>query len=206
MKVSVASVNQKIRIVSVLRRSSRSNLPRASAGKRGESNFVLAFGRVYLKRFGHFNRQTSFFPAREVQVTGFGIADFVWLAWRPTPRSHEGSAVEFRAPRKVKAESLLAFEMKLNDWRKALGQAYRYRYFADAAYVVLPPQAVAIAKQHLNVFQKLGVGLWSFDKHTKIIRRIYSPRRGTPLSFKARERAVATLTRFVKVPRIPGKV
>lgn len=189
----------------MLRKSTRGNLPRATSGKRGESNFVLAFGRVYLKRFGYASRQTSFLPAREVEVTGFGVADFVWFAWRPTPRSHEGSAIEYRSRLRFSHESLLAFEMKLRDWRKALGQAYRYRYFADTACVVLPPETAAIAKQHLDVYKKLGVGLWSFNKHTEVIRRFYTPRRKTPLSSKARERAVATLSRLVRVLRVHGK-
>jgi hypothetical protein len=159
-----------------------------------------------VKRFGGVRQQTSFLPAREFQVEGFGIADFVWFAWRSSPSSHEGSAVQYRAPRRVRAESLLAFEMKLRDWRKALGQAYRYRYFADAAYVVLPPGAVAVAREHLDIFRKMGVGLWSFDRQSEVIRKIYTPRRGTPLSSKARARAVAMLSRFVRVRQAPGKV
>ena len=200
----VASVQQKIRIVSVLRKGTRANLPRATSAKRGESNFVLAFGRTYLKQFQNTVR-TSFFPAREFQVTGFGVADFVWFAWKPTPKSQEGSAVEFRARRRFNRESLFAFEMKLRDWRKALGQAYRYRYFADAAYVVLPPKTAMLAKQHLDLFKKLSVGLWSFDKHTEKIRKVYSPRRNLPLSSKARERAMAMLARFVKARPTHGR-
>jgi len=206
MKPVVATVQQSTRIVSVLRTSTRRNLPRSTAGKRGESNFVLAFGRVYLKRVGRVRRRTSFLSAREFQVSGFGVADFVWYAWRSTPSSQEGSAVEYRTPRRVKVESLLAFEMKLRDWRKALGQAYRYRYFADAAYVILPPETAALAEQHLGIFQRLGVGLWSFDKQSEVIRRIYTPRRETPFSSRARERAIALLSRLVKVPRVLGRV
>jgi hypothetical protein len=201
----VSIIHKPIRIVSVLRNGTRRNLRNSSAAKRGESNFVLAFGRAYLRLFGKASHQTSFFPAREFRVSGFGVADFIWFVWRHTPESEEGSALEYRS-RLRRGESLLAFEMKLRDWRKALGQAYRYRYFADAAYVVLPPDAAATAKQHLEVFQKLGVGLWSFDKQKDTIRRIYTPRARASLSLRARERAVATLTRFVKARRAPGKV
>lgn len=201
----MSSIHKQIRIVSVLRKGTRRNLRNVSAAKRGESNFVLAFGRAYLRRFGKANGQTRFLPAREFQVSGFGVADFIWFVWRSAPRSQEGSALEYRS-RFRHGESLLAFEMKLRDWRKALGQAYRYRYFADAAYVVLPPDAASTAKQHLEVFEKLGVGLWSFDKSNEAIRQIYSPPRKTPLSSKARERAVAALDRLIKAPQAPGKV
>jgi hypothetical protein len=202
IKTSVTSIHKPLRIVSVLRKGTRRNLRHVSVAKRGESNFVLAFGRAYLRHFGKLNRGTSFLPAREFQVSGFGVADFVWFVWQSKIRKQEGSALEYRSRLRM-GESLLAFEMKLRDWRKALGQAYRYRYFADAAYVVLPPQAAEIAKQHLSVFQKLCVGLWSFDKDSDTIRKIYTPRRAKPLSEKARERAVATLERFVKARRVP---
>jgi hypothetical protein len=190
--------------VSVLRKGTRKNLPSASAAKRGESNFVLAFGRAYLKRYGKPNGHSSYLPAREFQVSGFGVADFIWFVWRSESRKEEGSALEYRSRLRL-GESLLAFEMKLRDWRKALGQAYRYRYFANAAYVVLPRKAASTAKLNLEVFQQLGVGLWSFDKNTGVIRRIYSPRRRSPLSSKARERAVLTLARLVKFPQAAGR-
>lgn len=198
-------IHKPIRIVSVLRNGTRRNLRNSSSAKRGESNFVLAFGRAYLRLHGKKTKQTSFLPAREFQVSGFGVADFIWFAWSATPKNQEGSAVEYRS-RSRKGESLFAFEMKLSDWRKALGQAYRYRYFADAAYVVLPPEVAVTAKQHLEVFKKLGVGLWSFDKQKDAIRRIYTPRSRSSLSPKARERAIATLTRFIKARRVPEKV
>lgn len=190
--------------MSVLRKGTRRNFPSASAAKRGESNFVLAFGRAYSKRYGKTDGRNSYLPAREFQVSGFGVADFIWFVWRSETRKEEGSALEYRS-RVRRGESLLAFEMKLRDWRKALGQAYRYRYFANAAFVVLPPKAALTARLNLEVFQKLGVGLWSFDKSTGVIRRIYSPRRRSPLSSKARERAVLTLARLVKVPQAPEK-
>lgn len=201
----MSSIHKQARIVSVLRKGTRRNLRSVSAAKRGESSFVLAFGRAYLRRFGKVNAKTSFLPAREFQVSGFGVADFIWFVWRSTPRSQEGSALDYRSRFRI-GESLLAFEMKLRNWRKALGQAYRYRYFADTAFVVLPPEAATTAKEHLEVFRKLGVGLWSFDKRKESIRRLYTPCRGTPLSSKARERAVDILKRLVKARRVPGKV
>ena len=104
-----------------------------------------------------------------------------------------------RQPPPPARETLLAFEMKLRDWRKALAQAFRYRYFADAAHVVLPPEVAERARVFLGTFRELEVGLWSFDKTTGRIRRFYTPRRKTPRSGAARQRAVATLRRGFKV-------
>jgi hypothetical protein len=93
--------------------------------------------------------------------------------------------------------------MKLQDWRKALAQACRYRYFADAAHVVLPPEVAERARVFLGTFRELEVGLWSFDKTTGRIRRLYTPRRKTPRSDAARQRAVATLRRGFKARPTP---
>ena len=180
------------------RKSPRGNRPRATSAKRGESNFGWAYGRVYRKRFRQASSQNSFLPAREVQVIGFGVADFVWFAWRPTSRSQAGSAIEYHSRPRFSHESLLAFALKLRAWKQALGQAYRHRYFADSACAVLPPATPTIAKRHWDDFRKPGAGPWSFDKHTQVIRRFHPPRRRTPLSSKARERAIATLTRLVR--------
>jgi len=54
---------------------------------------------------------------------------FVWIAWRKTPASQEGTGLSFRSTSKPQKATVLAFEMKLKDWRKALAQAFRYRYF-----------------------------------------------------------------------------
>ena len=137
-------------------------------------------------------------PARELPVAGYGVADFVWFVWTESASHDEGRAIEFRDTAFVRNESLLAFEMKLTDWRKALSQACRYRYFANAAYVVLPPAAAKLARGKLELFRSLNVGLWSFDPDSGRIARIYSPRPAKPLSARARTRAVATLMKCVK--------
>lgn len=132
-------------------------------------------------------------------MSGFGIADFVWLAWQKSAANEDGSALSVE---NIKAQltfqKLTAFEMKLADWRKGLAQAYRYGYFADVALVVLPPEVARNAKVEVKLFRKLGVGLWSFDKATGNICRIFTPRRAKPRNVRAREKALESLGRFLK--------
>lgn len=54
---------------------------------------------------------------------------------------------------------LLAFEGKLEKWRKALEQAYRNLCFAHISYVVLPKAAAMRAFRFEAAFRKRGVGL-----------------------------------------------
>jgi len=153
-----------------------------SSKRRTEADFVLAFGRAYYQE--HVDKQVdrgwSFEMTREMYVHGLGIADIVSV---------------FISPRKV---VLHAFEMKIKDWRKALSQAYRYKYYADAAYVVLPPYEAAKAKQSLTVFRTINVGLWAFDKEKNCIKKIYNPQKDNPISNAAYKKALARLSQHFK--------
>jgi len=147
------------------------------------------------------NEDAAFRSARELEVGGYGIADFVWLSWHSN--SGEGTGVGMNQKSPPAKETLLAFEMKLRDWRKALAQACRYRYFANATHVVLPPEVAERARFFLDTFRELQVGLWSFDKATGRIRQLYTPRRKTPKSGAARQQAVATIRRGFKARLTP---
>ncbi len=118
-------------------------------------------------------------------MNGYGIADLVCLMRTPQAK-----------------QSLFAFEIKMSDWRKALSQAYRYRYFANTAIVILPFSDTERAKVYLSTFKALGIGLWAFDKSSGHITRIYTPRYRRPLNPAAKEKALNRLpakTRFLPV-------
>ena len=59
--------------------------------------------------------------------------------------------------------SLLAFEAKLSDWRRAFLQAYRNTAYANRAYVLLPQTTVHRALRDREEFEFRGIGLCSFD-------------------------------------------
>ncbi len=168
----------------------RRNLPAELGKKRGEANFAGAFERVYLE---HHSR--SGVGGRYFAMSGFGIADFVWISWRSSSNPEEATALSLETIKKrLNRQHLTAFEIKLASWRKAVSQAYRYGYFADRAVVVLPPEAAKVAKAHLCLFRKLRVGLWSFDSNTGKIRKFFTPR-PQPRNPYAKEKAIELLAR-----------
>lgn len=57
---------------------------------------------------------------------------------------------------------VVAIEIKLRDWNRALVQAFRYRNFATEAWVLLDHAFVRPAIQQLQRFSSTGVGLASF--------------------------------------------
>ena len=169
----------------------RRNLPAALARKRGESNFVSSFSRAYIASIASVG-----FGGKEFALSGFGIADFVWIACRNGVNPDEGSALSIETLKSLlNQHKLTAFEMKLSDWRKGIAQAYRYSYFADQAVVVLPPDLAALARADLELFRNSNVGLWSFDPVTATIRKLFTPRRSGPRSPRARDKALESLGR-----------
>lgn len=58
---------------------------------------------------------------------------------------------------------LIAFEAKLDDWKRAFAQAYRNTAYADRAFVLLPAKPANRALAHRALFEDKGIGLCSFD-------------------------------------------
>ena len=173
-------------------RRPRRNLPTTYSRKRGESNFVSSFARIYLASTGR-----GGIGGKEFALPGFGIADFVWIAWRHDDNPAEDGALSIEKMKLLmNRRKLTAFEMKLSDWRKGLVQAYRYSYFADLAVVVLPPDVAAIAD--VKLFRNANIGLWSFDQIGSEIQKIFTPRCGGPISPQAKDKAVDALGRRLK--------
>jgi hypothetical protein len=62
-----------------------------------------------------------------------------------------------------RSRSLIAFEAKLYDWKRAFHQAYKNTAYADCAYVLLPKSVVHRAILNREEFEDRGIGLCSFD-------------------------------------------
>jgi len=179
-------------------RHPRRNLPAALARKRGESNFVSTFSKAYIASIA-----SGGIGGKEFALSGFGIADFVWIAWQSAVNPDEGSALSIEKLKSLlNRHKLTAFEMKLSDWRKGLAQAYRYSYFADLAVVVLPPALAATAKAALDRFRASSIGLWSFDPASGAIRKLFTPRSSGPRNSKAKERALDSIGRVLKFSKL----
>jgi hypothetical protein len=73
-----------------------------------------------------------------------------------------------------------AIEAKLKNWKRALEQAYRYKWFAEFSYVVLDEFYSKSAQKNLNIFEKYNVGLATINKNGQL-KRLYSPERQKPL-------------------------
>lgn len=59
--------------------------------------------------------------------------------------------------------SLVAFEAKLDNWKRAFHQAYRSTAYANKSYIVVPANVATRALRDRDEFELRGVGLCSFD-------------------------------------------
>jgi len=161
----------------------RHNLPGRKGVATAEDRFTIAFARAYTRDFSAVHRKTEKKPlamAREIPVNGYGIADLVVVCAKPDPALYDDAEdfVERVRP------STRAFECKLKDWRAAMIQAVRYRYFAHQAIVVLPPDTCARALEYAETFRLVKVGLWSYDAVSDRIAAHHTPRPAPPKSFR----------------------
>src|SRR5699024_8837782 len=58
---------------------------------------------------------------------------------------------------------LIAVEFKLKNWRRALKQAFRYKNFANEAYVVLDKEQSERATKNIELFKRANIGLITYD-------------------------------------------
>lgn len=84
-------------------------------------------------------------------------------------------------------QSLVAFEAKLTDWKRAFMQAYRNTAYANRVYVLLPEATVHRAMRKQEEFEFRGIGLCSFDGQN--IRVLIEAAEQEPLLVWLRKRA-----------------
>lgn len=172
----------------------RKNLPRETSRKRGESNLLRAFEYAYVSRYCR-GRQVAW---QDFALQGYGIADLVMLSWSTPDDGGAAFSVE-QLRRHLRRRRLTGFEVKLVDWRKALIQAHRYRYFCDRAIVVLPEKTAKIAEANLNLFRSLDIGLWAFDTAADTIKKRFTPRDAQARNSQAREKAIEVILAKVQL-------
>jgi hypothetical protein len=161
--------------------NTRRNLPPETGLKRGEANFLGAFERHVTT-----NLFKTGYGGRNFALSNYGIADFVWLL----PPSQK---------QKSKDCVLYAFEMKISNWRRAFQQAYRYSYYSDAAFVVLPSGKGSPALANLDLFKMHRIGLWLFDRNKSKVEKVFTPEQYTARNPIARDKAIQKISTSIKL-------
>jgi len=75
----------------------------------------------------------------------------------------------------------VAIEAKLKNWKRALKQAYRYKWFASYTYVVMDDNYIRPALKNKSLFKKFNVGLASIKKNDGVITILIRPQKIKPI-------------------------
>ena len=75
-----------------------------------------------------------------------------------------------------------AFELKVNDWRRALFQALQCRAFANYVVAVFPSQRRKLAQRHIDKFKRLNVGVMLLDVEAMEAEILSRPSKNGPSS------------------------
>jgi hypothetical protein len=159
-------------IVAFGTKNPRRNLPLEVRNKRAEIIFQATFLRTYLDGFVF-----DGIGGNQFEMPGYGIADFIWA---------------------MPDGKIDAFEFKISDWKKGVGQAARYRSYATRSFLVLPVTVASRIVEHIKTFQSINLGLWAFDSSTKSIEKYVTPTETPPLNSQAQATALKLLGRKLK--------
>ncbi|MFH1010973.1 MAG: helix-turn-helix domain-containing protein [bacterium] len=77
---------------------------------------------------------------------------------------------------------LWAFELKLNNWKRALFQASQYKAFASRVVTVFPMEREKTLKSNLDKFDKAKVGVMIFDASDRSFKVLQRPSKIRPSS------------------------
>lgn len=157
--------------------NTRRNLPAQTGRRRTEANFVGAFLKSYMRE-----GKGGYWCGRRFAVPDCGVADCI--VFRIEGKDDE-----------MAMEDLTAFEVKLSDWRKALAQAYRYRYYANSSVVIMPEEAARSAVDNYHLFERFGLGLWTFDPRSGAIQDLITASSLAPRSARKRKQALLRIQR-----------
>ncbi len=78
-------------------------------------------------------------------------------------------------------KNTIAIEAKLHNWKRALKQAYRYKWFSHKSFVCLPSNTVKSAFRNISLFKDMEVGLIEICKNHGV-KILYNPSPKRPIS------------------------
>lgn len=93
------------------------------------------------------------------------------------------SLITFRKSYQGITTDSIAIEAKLKNWKRALDQAFRYKWFAKKSFVVLDSINIKPAIAQIHQFKKLNVGLAEISKSGKLILH-FNPSKKDPIDYK----------------------
>jgi hypothetical protein len=89
--------------------------------------------------------------------------------------------------------SIISFELKLKDWKRAAKQAFRYKSFSNISYVVLSSKNSKSALNNIELFVQYNIGLAKFDTNSDF-QILHKPVLSEPYSENLNQRLVKSIS------------
>lgn len=101
----------------------------------------------------------------------------------------------------IKNETIIAVELKLRDWKKAIIQTKNYQLSADFVYIAIPLlNAPALLRKKQHILQQEGIGVLTINEQTCIVNELL------PAQQSKRKFAPLTQTRLHNPKQIHKKI
>lgn len=101
--------------------------------------------------------------------------------------------------------SIISFELKLRDWKRAAKQAFRYKSFSNVSYVVIPERNVNAAINNMDFFEKYKIGLARFSKKNAL-EILYKPTKSEPYSEHLNQKLIRSVRKSRKKAKNVGSL
>lgn len=82
----------------------------------------------------------------------------------------------------------VGIELKLQNWKRAMRQAFRYRAFCEQSYVILDNARLKPALKRIEDFIKFNIGLASIDVYSKVLEIHFKPKIEEPFSLNLKNK------------------
>lgn len=77
-----------------------------------------------------------------------------------------------------------SFELKMNNWKRALFQAVRYKNFSEYVSIVMPIEKEQILLDNIRMFEECNVGVLLFDAEKDKLKILYRPKKNSTISLQ----------------------
>ncbi|MEI3802327.1 MULTISPECIES: hypothetical protein [unclassified Chitinophaga] len=154
------------------------------AGKKEQSNFPLNYFDALVYKIIETNKSISFEKLKEItKANSSTINGSLKKLIQDSYVAKSDSLFVFHKTYKAVAIDSIAIEAKLKNWKRALDQAFRYKWFADKSYVVLDSNYIKPAISNINEFTKMNVGLAEINLQGEV-KLHFKPIKSLPIDYK----------------------
>lgn len=112
----------------------------------------------------------------------FGVPDFVFYT------------------KKEEDFAFISFELKLKNWKRAAKQAFRYKSFSNASYVVIGSSYGNAAFNNIDFFKQYNIGLATFSNEN-LFEIYFRPNLDEPFSENLKRKLIDSVVHSRKITK-----